>query len=222
MGNKLRDIRKRAKLTQEQLALKIGTTRSTIVKLERGERRLSAPWLEKLAPVLGVSQGEILGDVLPAAQPELSLHGCLMGNGVVADLPLSLQSQRIHLPMGVNSKEGLQAWVMGDSSLGQEIKEGTLLVIADPRKHFFPIVPGALLLFSKRSRVFLRKFIEGADGHTWLVPCPETPDPSYPVFKFNSGAPKYSRHNGSDVVNISDIDGAVLWEHRSRMPVSGV
>lgn len=222
MANKLREFRKKARLTQGDLADRIGTSRSTIVKLERGERRLSAPWLEKLAPILKVTQGEILGDSPPAAGPALPLQGCLMGDGTVADLPLSLATQKLHLPPGLTSDEGLEAWVMGDHSMGREVSERTLMIVADPRRHFFPIVPGALLVFRRDKQVFIRQFVEGADGHAWLTATPETPDPSFPTFRFNAGMPKYSRHAGTEAIAISEIEGAVLWEHKSRMPMPGL
>lgn len=217
MGNRLKEIRKNARLTQEALAEAIGSTRSQIVKLERGERRLSAPWLEKLAPVLKVSQGEILGDILPRPKPELALLGCLTGNGSIHPVPSPLNGQRMHLPVGIDTEDGLEAWVMGDNSMAREIKANTLLIVADPRKHFFPVVPGALLMFKKRDKVFLRQFIESTDGTAWLAVCPETPDPSLQDFRFNSGAPKYIRQTGTDCINIDDISGAVMWEHRSRL-----
>ena len=47
-------------MTQEQLALAIGTNASVISLLEDGKRRLSDKWLTRLAPALKVSRGWIL------------------------------------------------------------------------------------------------------------------------------------------------------------------
>jgi transcriptional regulator with XRE-family HTH domain len=58
--NFLQAWRERAKLSQEVLAEKIGTSPSVISYLEQGERGLSAKWLRRLAPVLGITPGLLL------------------------------------------------------------------------------------------------------------------------------------------------------------------
>ena len=56
----LREWRKHAGLTQEQLAEAIGTSKSQISELERYNLQLSPKWLRRLAPVLKVQPGHIL------------------------------------------------------------------------------------------------------------------------------------------------------------------
>lgn len=58
--NHLRAWRKFRKLTQEQLAEKIGTSKAVIGHLETGRNGLSDKWLSKLAPALGTSPGHLL------------------------------------------------------------------------------------------------------------------------------------------------------------------
>lgn len=58
--DKLRDLRKQQRLTQEQLARLAGTTQPQIRKLEAGERRMTKEWAERLAPYLGVSPQSLL------------------------------------------------------------------------------------------------------------------------------------------------------------------
>jgi transcriptional regulator with XRE-family HTH domain len=53
-GQELAARREKKKLTQQQLADLAGLDRSTIVKLESGDRRISMHYAEKLAPHLGV------------------------------------------------------------------------------------------------------------------------------------------------------------------------
>lgn len=60
LENKLRLWREYRKLTQEQLAEKIGTTAAVISLLESGKRRLSLKWLLKIAPALKTTPGFIL------------------------------------------------------------------------------------------------------------------------------------------------------------------
>lgn len=65
VGNRLKELRERAGLTQAQLAARVNSGRSTIVKLERGERPLNNRWLERLANQLGCAPVDILGDDVP-------------------------------------------------------------------------------------------------------------------------------------------------------------
>jgi transcriptional regulator with XRE-family HTH domain len=62
--NYLRQWRKKAGLTQEELADKVGTNKAVISLLESERRPLSAKWLRKLADALGTTPGRIL-DVNP-------------------------------------------------------------------------------------------------------------------------------------------------------------
>lgn len=59
-ANHLRAWREFRKLTQEELADKVGTTGNVISLLESGDRGLSHKWLLKLAPVLETTPGFLL------------------------------------------------------------------------------------------------------------------------------------------------------------------
>lgn len=59
-ANHLRAWREFRKLTQEELAEKIGTTGAVISLLESGARGLSDKWLRKLAPVLNTRPGFLM------------------------------------------------------------------------------------------------------------------------------------------------------------------
>jgi transcriptional regulator with XRE-family HTH domain len=56
----LREWREHAKMTQDELAEAIGTSKSTISDMERGRLQLSPKWLRKIAPVLKTQPGYIL------------------------------------------------------------------------------------------------------------------------------------------------------------------
>lgn len=55
MANNLAAIRKALNLTQPQLAERMGTTKNQLIKLEKGDRRLTQDWLEKAAKATGVA-----------------------------------------------------------------------------------------------------------------------------------------------------------------------
>lgn len=58
--NHLRAWRKFRRMTQQELADKVGTAKSVISDLERGVVQLSDKWLRKLAPALQTQPGHIL------------------------------------------------------------------------------------------------------------------------------------------------------------------
>ncbi len=64
----LRAWREYRRMTQEQLATKVGTTKAVISLLERHERSLSDKWARRLAPALGTTPG-FLFDHDPADLP---------------------------------------------------------------------------------------------------------------------------------------------------------
>ena len=60
LGERCADARKRAKLTQAQMADRIGLARTTIVAIEKGERRPTNAELLKFAEAAGVSLNDLL------------------------------------------------------------------------------------------------------------------------------------------------------------------
>jgi putative transcriptional regulator len=59
MINKVRKLRNQAKLTQEQLAEKLGVTRQTIISIEKGKYVPSLPLALKMGRVFGRQVEEI-------------------------------------------------------------------------------------------------------------------------------------------------------------------
>ncbi len=71
LGERIADARKRAKLTQAQLGGRLGVARTTVVAMEKGERRPSNAELVKCAETVGVTlhdllrEGLVRGEVSP-------------------------------------------------------------------------------------------------------------------------------------------------------------
>lgn len=70
IGERLRSIRKRKKLTQVELSKRLGIVQSDLSKMERGHYRLGLETLLKLMRETGVSFYEFF-DELPVQDPEL-------------------------------------------------------------------------------------------------------------------------------------------------------
>ncbi len=62
IGDKLRETRKRALLTQQELADRSGVGVTTIVRIERNQVEPHGRTIRKLADALGVSPADLLGD----------------------------------------------------------------------------------------------------------------------------------------------------------------
>ena len=61
MKTKIRELRKARKLSQEELAEAVGTTRQTITSIEVGKYTASLPLAWKIARFFGVSVDYLLG-----------------------------------------------------------------------------------------------------------------------------------------------------------------
>lgn len=67
MKNRLREIRLAKDLTLEEVAQKAGTSNQQILRLEKGQRRLTTDWIQRLSKALGVPPSEIV----PALEDKL-------------------------------------------------------------------------------------------------------------------------------------------------------
>ena len=61
IGERLAKLRKERGFTQVELAEKLGVSQAVVSEYERGESRLTAPMLLRVAEILSVSADEILG-----------------------------------------------------------------------------------------------------------------------------------------------------------------
>ena len=57
--NRIRELRKERKLSQEELALAVGTTRQTITSIEVGKYTASLPLAHKIARYFGLTIEEV-------------------------------------------------------------------------------------------------------------------------------------------------------------------
>lgn len=60
MQNRIKTLRQAKGWPMQRLADEVGTNKSQISKLEKGERRLSQQWMERLAAVLGCTPADLL------------------------------------------------------------------------------------------------------------------------------------------------------------------
>src|SRR5262249_21924580 len=87
--NHIAELRERARLTQVQLAKRLGTTGNTISRLETGKTRLSHEWMVRIASILGCKPSALIDkEQLPLAQIDQSqdaIAGLLMAIEIVKE-----------------------------------------------------------------------------------------------------------------------------------------
>ena len=60
--NRIRELRDALGLTQKEVGARVGLSSAQISRLEKGERPLSVPWMNRLARVLGCTPAELLAE----------------------------------------------------------------------------------------------------------------------------------------------------------------
>lgn len=68
--SRLREIREKQGLSQAELAERAGTSQSQIDRLEKGHRRLTVDWLNRLSQALRCTPTEILEAPKPGLAPD--------------------------------------------------------------------------------------------------------------------------------------------------------
>lgn len=112
MAWSLKDARKRAGLSQEALGLAVGSGRSTIVKLERGDLPFTEDWAKRIAPAVGVRPHQLLYD-----QPQVRIVGYVgAGQRVYAYADMEDAGESIAKPP-MTTGDLLAVEVRGDSML---------------------------------------------------------------------------------------------------------
>lgn len=73
LGEKIREARKRAGLSQADLAAAVGQSQGSVSFYEKGEREPDLDTLHKIAGAVGLTVGDFFGDELPAVPQQMSL-----------------------------------------------------------------------------------------------------------------------------------------------------
>ncbi len=111
MGNRIAELREKKKLSQEELAELVGTSGQQIGRLEKGTRKLTTEWMDRLAPALGVRARDLMGD------HQVPIVG-YVGAGAEMHYYAFAQSPDEYVPMPENGTENTVAVEVRGSSLG--------------------------------------------------------------------------------------------------------
>ncbi len=176
MENRLRAARKARRLTQGQLAQRAETTLQQISRLERGERRMTIDWVQRLARALGCPVAEILGPTLEvSALDSVTVKGAVEA-GAWRDAPGWPDAEHYPAPVPEDPRHagvarfGLE--VRG-ASLDRRYPAGSILIgVALADLDGLP-APGKLVICRRRDakgrvEVTARELRRDAAGRDWL------------------------------------------------------
>lgn len=224
----------RAALKEKGFKLKdaaeaLGVPAPRVTDILKGARGVQSSEIIPLARLLGMNTPSLLkslemGELIHVPGDEadrLPLLGCLTGDGTVAALP-DLGFASVAPPPDAKRLDGLYCYMMGDGSMAHEVPAGSLVIAADPKLHFAPIVPGTLLLIRRGGdRLVLRQYVKSENGEDWLMPMPDQPDPTLERWRFSllsALMPSPGGVGGEPEIKIDDVMAVVLWVHVNRAP----
>lgn len=87
MSNQLKQRRKELNLTQEMVAGAVGTTKATIMKLEKGQMQLTESWMKRLATPLQCKPSDLIAEHWPTDVPLIGLVTSKEGLALYRPLP---------------------------------------------------------------------------------------------------------------------------------------
>ncbi|MEA1938926.1 MAG: XRE family transcriptional regulator, partial [Pseudomonadota bacterium] len=194
--NRIKQWREHVGLSQARLAEAIGTSRSQIVKLERGERRLTQEWMERLSRVIGCAPADFLPVGPGVRDAQRSLAPGAVPMKAVPVLSFVQAGHWCETPVDPAAIE--MAWVPEDvgrnvfglrvlgESMSPDFSEGDLIFV-DPD---MPPRPGCYVVAKRDSdnESTFKKYrprIEGPDGYIELAPLND----DYPMLRLDTNHP---------------------------------
>lgn len=126
--NRIGELRKVRKLTQQQLADAVGSHWITISKLERGVMRLSDEWRGAIAKALGVDEWELI--VGARALPTVHVEGRIEEGGKIIPLEEEDTSEAFHLSTDYFTHPGYRWLVVAGDALWPWYQDGDRICIS--------------------------------------------------------------------------------------------
>ncbi|MDU5294489.1 helix-turn-helix transcriptional regulator [Veillonella sp.] len=132
IGNKLKSLRENKKLTLDEVAKKIGTSRQTLFKYENGiVTNIPSNKIEDLAGIYGVSPAYLMGWVEDERHiRNNSAHGtAFFGNAA----PTVVQSAEYKaIKFSIEKEAGLTPFSVADNALAPRIQQGDSVFVSAP------------------------------------------------------------------------------------------
>jgi transcriptional regulator with XRE-family HTH domain len=170
MGNNLKKLRAGAGWTQEKTAREMGVSFGQYVKLERGDRRLTADYIAQAAQAFGVSRADIIEE-----RTTVPVMG-YVGAGAAAHYYAEADYLHDEVPMPPGGTEDTVALEVRGDSLGSFFNQW-LVYYDDIRNPVTMDLIGRLVVCETvDGRVLVKKLMKGTrPGHFHLLSQTESP-----------------------------------------------
>jgi phage repressor protein C with HTH and peptisase S24 domain len=167
MKNRIREIRKKLKLTLEQVAEAAGTTNQHLGMLERGKRGLTLEWMERIAPALGVEVAELLDTTDARKIPVVGYVGAGFQIYPVDDHMKGAGLDEVDAPPGFVSKSAVAVIVKGDSMV-PVLDEGDVIYYDQRLESDFESLLGRMCVVQCTDGSTYVKQLRQTEGRLWL------------------------------------------------------
>ena len=187
MENRLRAARTARRLTQRQLAARVGTTLQQISRLERGERRLTLDWVHRLATALDCPELELLGGGVTPTAP-IMVRGAVEADAWHAQpewpgdrwYPVPVPADRRFAEV---ARFGL---VVRGGAMNRRYPDGSILICVGLERLASPPAPGHRVICHRRRPADGRlevtaRDLRHHDGRTWLWFDSTAPEHQQPI-----------------------------------------
>ena len=169
MQNNIKAIRKSRGLTLAQLADLTETTAQQIGMLERGDRRLSDVWIERLANALHINAYELIVD--NNVSPKNTIHAvpvlglCQAGNWAEVINDEGALDSKEYLDIHIKNRRDIFAVKVSGDSMEPRFHEGEYLIV-DPNED---LQNGRYIIAELHGQCTFKKYSEDA-GQKYLIP----------------------------------------------------
>ncbi|MDP6688691.1 MAG: helix-turn-helix transcriptional regulator [Alphaproteobacteria bacterium] len=152
MANRLRMIREKRGLSVDQLAQRVGASRSKIYKLENGSQRLTDLWITRLAAALDAAPA----DFLSAGGPSIPVsHYISAAFSDLASFDMPQPIEQLSPPRRLSRPEDCLACEVHDDSCDGIYPKGSLVILRRTSGLTKPLKPG--------DRIVVRHYIDNMD-----------------------------------------------------------
>ncbi len=217
----IRDLLKNQGRKLKDVAETLDISAPRVTDILKGAREVQSDEILKLANLLdlsanslleSLSAGQLIDSNVSPTPDHITIEGTLMGDGRVLPLDEAHGIRSVAVPPDAETSEGLYCYIMGDDVLESEIKQGSIIIAADPRKHFFPMTPGAIFLIKQidaqgTEYLLPRQYHKTETGEDWLIPLPKSPNPAFTSLRLDLGKQAGKRQIG-DIMNADAFSGA--------------
>ena len=131
IGNKLKTLRENKKLTLDEVAQKIGTSRQTLFKYENGiVTNIPSNKIEDLAGIYGVSPAYLMGWEDDKHIRNTSAHGTAASSNVSPKAIYPTEYKAIKF--SIKKEAGLTPFSVADNALAPRIQQGDSVFVSAP------------------------------------------------------------------------------------------